>query len=98
LFSFGVADVKMHDCTVEECCCRKFDYSAKNLIIIIGEEKMMREEIKRARTLETGGQWVEKRQRLPGQLYENNNITEMENIAETTRASLKNTESPQSSV
>jgi hypothetical protein len=36
--------------------------------------------------LATGGQWVEKLQRLPGQLYENDNITEMENIAETTRA------------
>jgi hypothetical protein len=29
---------------------------------------------------------VKKRQRLPGQLYENDNITEMDNIAETTRA------------
>jgi hypothetical protein len=85
-FSFGVAAVKMHDGTVEGRRCRTFDYSTKNLITITGEEKMIRDEIKRVKTLATGGQWVEKRQRLPGQLYENDNITEMDNIAETIRA------------
>jgi hypothetical protein len=76
----------MHDGNLEGRRCRTFDYSAKNLITITGEEKMIRDEIKRVKTLATGGQWVEKRQRLPGQLYENDNITEMDNIAETTRA------------
>jgi hypothetical protein len=39
-----------------------------------------------ARTLATGGQCVEKRELLPGQLYENDSIMEMKSIAETTRA------------
>jgi hypothetical protein len=89
----------MHDGTVEGRRCRTFDYSAKNLITITGEEKMIRDEIKMVNTLATGGKWVQKRQRLPGQLYENDNITEMDNIAETARAKFeKNTESPQSLV
>jgi hypothetical protein len=58
-FSFGVAAVKMHDGTVEGRRCRTFDYSAKNLITITGEEKMIRDEIKRVKTLATGGQWVQ---------------------------------------
>jgi hypothetical protein len=47
---------------------------------------MLKEEIQRMRTLETGGQWVDKRTRLPGQLYENDDTTKMKNIAETTHA------------
>jgi hypothetical protein len=55
-FSFGVAAVKLLDGTVEGRRCRTFDYSAKNLITITAEEKMVREEIKRVKALGTGGQ------------------------------------------
>jgi hypothetical protein len=41
------------------------------------------------RTLITGGHWEEKWMRLPGQLYENGNMIEMDNIAETTRANFE---------
>jgi hypothetical protein len=64
-FSCGVAAVKMHDGTVEGRRCRTFDYLAKNLIPITREEKIIRDAIKRVRTLATAGQWVEKRERLP---------------------------------
>jgi hypothetical protein len=36
-----------HDGTLEGRCCRKFYYSAKNLITIKAEEKMIRDEIQR---------------------------------------------------
>jgi hypothetical protein len=54
-FSFGVATLKLLARFVEGRRCRTFDYSAKNLITIIAEEKMVREEIKRVHALETGG-------------------------------------------
>jgi hypothetical protein len=63
-----------------------FDYSTKNLITITAEEKMAREEIKRFKALGTGGKWVEMRNRLPGFLHEEDSITTMDKIAETTKA------------
>jgi hypothetical protein len=41
------------------------------------------------RGLKTDGQWVEKRIRLPGQLYENDSVIEMGNIAEKTASKLE---------
>jgi hypothetical protein len=85
-FYFDIAAVKLLDGTVEGRRCRAFDYSAKNLITITAEENMVREEIKRVKALGTGGQWVETRNRLPGILYEEDSITTMDKIAETTKA------------
>jgi hypothetical protein len=85
-FNFGVAVVELLDGTVEGRRCRTFDYSAKNLITITAEEKMAREEIKRVNALGTGGQWVETRNRSPGILYEEDSITTIYKIAETTKA------------
>jgi hypothetical protein len=42
---------------------------------------MIAEEIKIVRGLNTDLQWVEKRIRSPGQLYENDSVIEMGNIA-----------------
>jgi hypothetical protein len=50
---------------------------------------MIAEEINRVRGLKTDGQWVKKRIRLPGQLYENDSVMEMGNIAEKTATKLK---------
>jgi hypothetical protein len=55
-FSFGVVAVLLSDGTVEGQQCKTFDYSAKNLIMISAEEKMIKEEIQRVKTLKTGGQ------------------------------------------
>jgi hypothetical protein len=85
-FSFGVATVKLLDRTVEGRRCRPFDYFAKNLITITSEEKMEREEIKMVKALGTEGQWMETRNRLPGILYEEDSITTIYKIAETTKA------------
>jgi hypothetical protein len=85
-FSFGVAAVKLLDGTVEGRQCRTFDYSTKNRITITAEEKMVREEIKRVKALGTGGKRVETRNLLPGILYEDDSITTMDKISETTRA------------
>jgi hypothetical protein len=60
-----------------------------NLITITEEEEMIEEEIKRLRGLKTDGQWVEKSIRLPGQLYENDSVAEMGNIAEKTANKLE---------
>jgi hypothetical protein len=68
-FSFGVAAVKLHDGTVEGRRCRTFDYSTKNIITIMAEEKMIKDEIQGVRSLKTGGQGAEKRSRLPGVFF-----------------------------
>jgi hypothetical protein len=52
-FCFSVAAVMLHDGNVNEHRCRTFDYSAKNLITIKEEEKIIKDEIKRARSLKT---------------------------------------------
>jgi hypothetical protein len=85
-FSFGVDAVMLHDGTLEGRRCRTFDYSAKNLIIITAEEKMIRDEIQRVGSLKTGGQWIKKRSRLLDVLFEDDCITTMTDIAETTKA------------
>jgi hypothetical protein len=85
-FSFGVAAVALLDGTIEGRHCKTFDYSAKNLITITAEDKMIKEEIRRVRNLQTGGQWVVKQDCAPGTLWENNCITTMDNIANTTKA------------
>jgi hypothetical protein len=42
-------------------------------------------EVKRVRSLKTGGKWLKKRARLPGQLWEDDCITTMNYIANTTK-------------
>jgi hypothetical protein len=88
-FCFGVSDVELSDDTIEGRRCETFDYSAKNLITITAEEKMIAEKIKRVRGLKSDGQWIEKRILLPGQLYEHDSVMEMGNIAEKTANKLK---------
>jgi hypothetical protein len=89
-FSFGVAAVEFLDGTKERRRCKTFDYSANNLITITAEEKMIKEEIRRVIKLQTGGHWVVKQDclpcRIPGNLWENDCITTMNNIADTTKA------------
>jgi hypothetical protein len=94
-FCFAVSAVELSDGTIEGRRCETFDYSAKNLVTITAEEKMIAEEIKRVRGLKSDGQWVEKRIPLPGQLYENDSVMEMGNIAGKTANKLKNMESLQ---
>jgi hypothetical protein len=55
----------------------------------MAEEKMIAEEIKRVRELKTDGKWVEKRIRLTGQLYENDSVIEIGNIAKKTAKKLE---------
>jgi hypothetical protein len=86
-FCFGGSAVELSDGTIEWRRCETFDYSAKNLITITTEEKMIAEEIKRVRGLKTDGQWVEKRSPLPGQLYKNDSVMTMGNIAEKQQTS-----------
>jgi hypothetical protein len=50
---------------------------------------MIAEEIKRVRGLKLDGQWLEKSIRLSGQLYENDSVVEMGNIAEKSANKLK---------
>jgi hypothetical protein len=83
-FCVGVSAIELSDGTIEGRRCETFDYSAKNLITITAQKKMIAEEIKRMRGLKSDGQWVEKCIRLPGQLYENDSVTAMGNIAEKT--------------
>jgi hypothetical protein len=85
-FSFGVATVELINGTKEGRRCKTFDYSAKNLITITVEEKMIKEEIQRVGKLQTGGQWVAMQDRLPGTSWENDCITTMNNIVDTTNA------------
>jgi hypothetical protein len=89
LFCFGVSDVELSNGMIEGRRCETFDYCAKNLITITVEGKMIAEEIKRVRGLKTYGQWVEICIRLPGQLYENDSVIEMGNIAEKTAKKLE---------
>jgi hypothetical protein len=51
------------------------------LITITGEEKLIKEELKRVRELKTEGQWVEKRTHFPGHLFENDSVMVLIKIA-----------------
>jgi hypothetical protein len=82
LFCFSVSAVELNDGRIEGRRCATFDYSAKNLIAITGEEKLIKEELKRVRELKTEGQWVEKRTHLPGRLFESDSVMVLEKIAE----------------
>jgi hypothetical protein len=88
-FCFGVSAVELNDGTIEGRRCETFDYSAKIIITITAEEKMIAEEIKRVRGLKSDGKRVEKRIRLPGQLYESDIAMAMGSIAEKTATKLK---------
>jgi hypothetical protein len=44
---------------------------------------MIREEIRRVRSLKYGGQWIEVRQHLPGVIFEEDDVTVMNDIAVT---------------
>jgi hypothetical protein len=88
-FCVVVSAVELNDGTIEGRRCETFNYSAKILITITAEEKMIAEEINRVRGLKSDGQWVEKRIRLPGQLYENDSVMAMGNITEKTATKLK---------
>jgi hypothetical protein len=46
---FGVSAVELNYGRIEGRRCAAFDYSAKNLITITGEEKLIKEELKRVR-------------------------------------------------
>jgi hypothetical protein len=82
-FSFGVTAVKLQDGTVEGRRTRTFDYSAKNLVTITAETNMIRDEIRRVRSLKSVGQWIEMRQSLPGVIFEEDDVTVMNDIADT---------------
>jgi hypothetical protein len=88
-FCVGVSAVELNDGTIEGRRCKSFDYSVKILTTITAEEKMIAEEIKSVRGLKSDGQWVKKRIRLPGQLYGNDSVMAMGNIAEKTATKLK---------
>jgi hypothetical protein len=47
--------MELLDGSVEGRRCKTFDYSAKNLITITAEEKMIKEEMKRVKSTNTGG-------------------------------------------
>jgi hypothetical protein len=81
-FCFGVSAVELNNGTIEVRRCVVFDYSAKNLIMITGEEKLIKEEVKRARALKIEGQWVKKRTCLPGCLFENDSLMVLDKISE----------------
>jgi hypothetical protein len=44
---------------------------------------MIRDEIRCVRSLKSGGQWIEMRQRLPGVIFEEDDVTVMNDIADT---------------
>jgi hypothetical protein len=44
---------------------------------------MIREEIRRVRSLKSRGQWIEVRQRLPRVIFEEDDVTVMNDIADT---------------
>jgi hypothetical protein len=50
---------------------------------------MIREEIRCVRPLKSGGQWIEMRQRLPGVLFENDDVTAMDDIDDTRKSTLQ---------
>jgi hypothetical protein len=83
-FCVGVSAVELSDGRIEGCHCATFDYFAKNLITIMGEEKLIKEDLKRVRELKTEGQWVKKRTHLPGRLFENDSVMVLDKIAEKT--------------
>jgi hypothetical protein len=83
-FCFGVSSVELNDGRIEGRHCAMCDYSAKNLITITGEDKLIKEELKRVRELKTEGQWVEKWTHLPGRLFENDSVMVLDKIAEKT--------------
>jgi hypothetical protein len=89
-FCYGVSAVELNDGTIEGHRCATFDYSAKNLITITGEVKLLKEELKRVRALKTEGQWVKKWTRLPGRFFENDSKMVLEKIAEKTAERLSN--------
>jgi hypothetical protein len=60
-FFFGEASVELSNGALGGRRCETFDYSAKNLITVTTEEKVIKEEVKRVISLKTVGQWVEKR-------------------------------------
>jgi hypothetical protein len=80
-FLFSVSAVELNDGRIDGRRCAPFDYSAKNLITITREEKLIKEELKRVRALNTEGQWVEKRTHLPGRLFENDSVMVLDKIA-----------------
>jgi hypothetical protein len=51
--------------------------------MITAENIITREEIRRLRSLKSGGQWIEMRHRLPGVIFEEENVTVMNDIADT---------------
>jgi hypothetical protein len=71
---YGVASVELSNRMFEGRHCETFDYSTKKSITITAEEKMIKEEEKRVRSLKTGGKREEKRDLLPGQLWEDDCI------------------------
>jgi hypothetical protein len=81
--SFGVDAFKLPHGTFEGRHCKPLtSYSAKNLITIAADEKMIRDKIRRVRSLKEGGVRIEKRLRLPVQIYEIESVSEMGNIAD----------------
>jgi hypothetical protein len=44
---------------------------------------MIRDEIRRVKSLKSGGQWIEMRQRLTGVIFEEDDVTVMNDIADT---------------
>jgi hypothetical protein len=83
-FCFDLSAVELNDGIIEGRRCARFDNSAKNLITITGEEKLIKKELKRVRALKTEEQWVKKRTRLPGRLFENDSVMVLDKIAEKT--------------
>jgi hypothetical protein len=81
-FCFGVSAVELNDDRIEGHRCKIFEYSAKNLITITGEEKLIKDELKIVTALKTEGQWVEKLTHLPGHLFENDSVMVLDKIAE----------------
>jgi hypothetical protein len=63
-YCFGVSDVELNNGKFEGRRCATFNYLARNLITIAGDEKLIEEDLKRVRGLKTEGQWIEKRDSL----------------------------------
>jgi hypothetical protein len=79
-FSFGVAVFKSTGVSIKGHRCKTFDYSAKFLITITAEDKLIKEDIRRARKLRSEGKWVSKRMLLPGGFFGNDSGYEMDTI------------------
>jgi hypothetical protein len=80
-FCFGVSAVELDDGRIEGRRCATFDYSTKNVITVMGGEKLIKEELKRAREVRTEVQWVETRTHLPGRLFENDSVMVLDKVA-----------------